>query len=101
MVLQDPKVVILDEATSAVDNLTEARLYESLDRFLANRTTLIVAHRLSAIRHADRILVFEDGQLQEEGTHEALMARPGLYATFYGAGTSRPLAAQASGEALS
>jgi len=92
MVLQDPKVVILDEATSALDNLTEARLYQSLERFLADRTTLIVAHRLSAIRHADRILVFEDGHLHEEGTHEALMERRGLYATFFGAGISSPRA---------
>ena len=84
MVLADPKVVILDEATSAVDNVTEARLYEALDEFLKHRTTLIVAHRLSAIRHADRMFVFEDGLIAEQGNHETLIARNGLYARLYG-----------------
>lgn len=84
MVLQDPRVVILDEATSAVDTVTEARLYAALDAFLEGRTTLIVAHRLSAITHADRILVFEEGRLAEEGSHEDLLGRKGLYARLYG-----------------
>jgi ATP-binding cassette subfamily C protein len=85
MILAEPKVVILDEATSAVDNLTEAHLYRALDEFLAQRTTLIVAHRLSAITHADRILVFEDGRIVEEGSHDTLIARQGLYSRLYGA----------------
>lgn len=84
MVLADPKVVILDEATSAVDNVTEARLYRALDEFLQGRTTLIVAHRLSAIKHADRLFVFEDGRIAEQGSHDTLLARKGLYARLYG-----------------
>lgn len=85
MVLANPKVVILDEATSAVDNVTESNLYRALDEFLAQRTTLIVAHRLSAITHADRILVFEEGRIVEEGDHNTLLARQGLYSKLYGA----------------
>ena len=92
MVLANPSVVILDEATSAVDNVTEANLYRSLDEFLSRRTTLIVAHRLSAITHADRILVFEDGHIVEEGSHDALIASDGLYSRLYGAPRLRPAA---------
>ncbi|CAI8888755.1 ABC transporter ATP-binding protein [Methylocaldum szegediense] len=84
MILADPKVVILDEATSAIDNETEARLYEGLDKFLENRTTIIVAHRLSAIKHANRIYVFEDGRICEQGNHETLVSGKGLYARLYG-----------------
>nr|WP_067299008.1 ABC transporter ATP-binding protein [Marinobacterium profundum] len=84
MVLADPSVVILDEATSALDAQTEARLHEALSHFLAGRTTLIVAHRLSAVRQADHVYVFEDGRIAEEGAHEALLDRNGLYARLYG-----------------
>lgn len=91
MVLANPRVVILDEATSAVDNVTEGHLYSALGQFLAGRTTLIVAHRLSAITHADRILVFEEGHVVEEGSHEILMGQGGLYARLFGAASRKSL----------
>lgn len=83
MILQDPKVVIMDEATSALDMETERQLYIDLVPFLANRTTLIVAHRLSSIKQADRILVFEDGHIIETGSHDELIAQQGTYHKLY------------------
>ncbi len=83
MVLGKPRVVILDEATSALDSATERRLHQAMSTFLAGRTTLIIAHRLSAVRQADRILVFENGRVVEEGDHESLMSRGGLYHKLY------------------
>ena len=83
MVLGRPSVVILDEATSALDSATERHLHEALAEFLAGRTTLIIAHRLSAVRLADRILVFENGHVVEEGDHDSLMQRGGLYHKLY------------------
>jgi ATP-binding cassette subfamily C protein len=85
MVLMDPKVVILDEATSALDTDTEARLHKALDAFLSGRTTLIIAHRLSAVKQASRVYVFEDGHIIEQGAHEELIENEGLYARLYGA----------------
>lgn len=84
MILADPRVVILDEATSALDSATEARLHAALDTFLRGRTTLIIAHRLSAVRRADRVLVFEGGRIIEAGRHEDLLRREGRYADLYG-----------------
>jgi ATP-binding cassette subfamily B protein len=76
----EPRILILDEATSSVDTLTEARLKAALARLVAGRTSVIVAHRLSTIRHADQILVLDHGRLAESGTHATLLARGGRYA---------------------
>lgn len=84
MVLTDPKVVILDEATSALDTETETRLHAALREYLAGRTTLIIAHRLSAVRQADRVYVFDAGRIIEEGRHDELIRADGLYARLYG-----------------
>lgn len=84
MVLAEPKVVILDEATSALDAATEYALHQGLNRFLQGRTTLIIAHRLSAVKQADRVLVFDGGRIAEEGDHLQLIAEGGLYARLYG-----------------
>lgn len=84
MVLSDPQVVILDEATSALDAATEYALHQALARFLQGRTTLIIAHRLSAVKQADRVLVFDGGRIAEEGDHHQLIAEGGLYARLYG-----------------
>jgi ATP-binding cassette subfamily B protein len=79
----DPKILILDEATSSVDTQTELLIQEALDELLRNRTALIVAHRLSTIQHADRILVIHKGEIWEQGSHDQLRAQGGLYARLY------------------
>ena len=79
-VLKDPPVLILDEATSAVDNETEAAIQRSLERIAVGRTTILIAHRLSTIRRADRIYVLGEGEVLEEGTHEELVANGRAYA---------------------
>ncbi|TNF36966.1 MAG: ABC transporter ATP-binding protein, partial [Gammaproteobacteria bacterium] len=84
MILMEPKVVILDEATSALDTETEYRLHQALQAFLHNRTTLIIAHRLSAVKQADRAYVFDNGRIIDEGGHEELVNRDGLYQQLYG-----------------
>jgi ATP-binding cassette subfamily C protein len=83
MIVAAPAIVILDEATSALDTDTERRLHEAMRSFLVGRTTLIIAHRLSAVRQADRILVFENGRVVEEGAHAALIEKGGLYHKLY------------------
>jgi len=83
MIVASPKIVILDEATSALDSDTERHLHQALSAFLAGRTTLIIAHRLSAVRQADRILVFENGRVVEVGGHDELIDRGGLYHKLY------------------
>ncbi|EIW7482075.1 ABC transporter ATP-binding protein [Vibrio parahaemolyticus] len=84
MVLSNPQFVILDEATSALDTATEAALHKALTEFLRGRTTLIVAHRLSAVKEADLIYVLEDGKVTQTGTHGELVEQEGLYQTLYG-----------------
>jgi len=84
MILSNPKFVILDEATSALDTATESALHKALNEFLKGRTTLIVAHRLSAVKQADLIYVLEDGKVSQVGTHGELVEQEGLYQTLYG-----------------
>ena len=84
MILSRPKVVILDEATSALDTETEFKLHKALQEFLANRTTIIIAHRLSAVKQADRVYVFDGGKIIDQGRHSELINRDGLYRELYG-----------------
>jgi ATP-binding cassette subfamily B protein len=83
VLLQDPAIVILDEATASVDPLTEAQIQEGLDVVLADRTAIVIAHRLSTIKAADRIIVLRKGEIIEEGSHGQLMAQGGHYAELY------------------
>lgn len=82
-ILKDPPVLILDEATSSVDNETEAAIQRSLETIAIGRTTIIIAHRLSTVRNADVIYVLEDGRLREQGRHETLLDHPGVYADLW------------------
>jgi ATP-binding cassette subfamily B protein len=82
-ILKNPPVLVLDEATAAVDNETEAAIQRSLDRITASRTTLVIAHRLSTVRHADQIVVMEQGRIVESGPHDGLISRNGAYANLW------------------
>ena len=82
-VLKNPPILILDEATSAVDNETEAAIQRSLERITKNRTTIAIAHRLSTVRNADCIFVMEDGRVVESGQHEQLLEHDGVYSSLW------------------
>ena len=82
-VLTDPRILILDEATSNIDTRTEAIIQQALATLLEGRTSVVIAHRLSTIRNADLILVVQDGRIEERGTHTSLMEKKGLYADLY------------------
>jgi ATP-binding cassette subfamily B protein len=78
--LKDPPILILDEATSALDSVTEASVQRALHALMRGRTTFVIAHRLSTVRNADVILVFDQGRIVERGTHRTLLALKGVYA---------------------
>jgi subfamily B ATP-binding cassette protein MsbA len=85
-ILRDPPILILDEATSALDPESERLVQDALTRLMRDRTVLVIAHRLGTVQHADEILLLEDGQIVERGTHQHLLAREGRYAELVGAG---------------
>ena len=87
--MKNPPVLILDEATSSVDNETEALIQRSLEHIAVGRTTIVIAHRLSTVRNADRIFVLDYGQLKEQGRHEELVAANGIYARLWGVQTGK------------
>ena len=95
-VLADPRIFVLDEATSSIDTGTEQLIQQAIAKILRGRTSFLIAHRLSTIRHADRILVVRGGRIIEQGTHEELLARRGAYHDLY----SRQFADEATGQAL-
>jgi len=82
-ILADPRILILDEATSSVDTRTEVLIQKAMDALMQNRTSFIIAHRLSTIRNADLILVMNDGDIVEQGTHDELLAKNGFYSSMY------------------
>jgi ATP-binding cassette, subfamily B, bacterial len=96
-ILRDPAILVLDEATSAVDNETEAAIQRSLAAVTAERTALVVAHRLSTVRDAHRIWVLAEGRIAEAGTHDELVARGGIYAALWRVQTGEAVLADRSG----
>ena len=90
-ILKDPPILVLDEATSSVDNETEAAIQRSLDKIIVDRTTILIAHRLSTVRNADRIFVIENGLIIEEGTHEELVKANNLYSNLWNVQTGKAI----------
>jgi ABC-type multidrug transport system fused ATPase/permease subunit len=82
-ILKDPRILILDEATSALDSSSEAAIQAAMEPLMRGRTSFVIAHRLSTVLSADKILVLDNGRLVELGTHSELLARNGLYAELY------------------
>jgi ABC-type multidrug transport system ATPase subunit len=87
---RSPTLLILDEATASVDSMTEHKVQAAIEELLRGRSVLVIAHRLSTVRKADKILVMQDGQIVEQGSHEVLLARGGVYAELYRMGFKEP-----------
>ena len=83
MILEDPAILILDEATASVDPFTETRIQEALQKTIEGRTSIIIAHRLWTVRHVQRIIVLDHGKIVEVGSHNELMTKGGIYAGLY------------------
>ena len=78
--MKNPPILVLDEATSALDSVTEIKIQKTFEKLSKGRTTIVIAHRLSTVKNADRIVVIDDGKIQEMGSHDELMKKSGLYA---------------------
>lgn len=100
VILKDPEILILDEATSALDSISESSIQDALEVLMKGRTSIVIAHRLSTILKADRILVVKDGVIAEEGTHEALLAKNGVYRELYETQFRKVIEAEAADAAV-
>jgi ATP-binding cassette subfamily B protein len=81
--VHDPKIIVLDEATSSIDSESEEMIQRAISTLMKGRTSLVIAHRLSTIKHADQIMVMDKGEIKESGSHEDLLQKDGLYAQLY------------------